>query len=247
MSPTLFQPIPSAYWPTPSTSVSFWPLGLIVLIGADALLAAGSPVMTFAGVALWGLHMGLTQGLLATLVAETSPDNLRGTAFGLFNLLTGAAVLVSSAIAGALWTTVGPAATFLSGAGFAGLAILLLWLLRKPLIPFVRLLAIAATRQLSRPRLAHPSPQGILPYRGRFLIIGNRERVHRSRDKSGSADCRSDRSYSVLNDENRLALVVAGRSPPPAAYRSPDQNSADRQSAQGSDPASSPARSRPAA
>ena len=110
-------------------------LGLIVLIGADALLAAGSPVMTFAGVALWGLHMGLTQGLLATLVAETSPDNLRGTAFGLFNLLTGAAVLVSSAIAGALWTTVGPAATFLSGAGFAGLAILLLWLLRKPLTP----------------------------------------------------------------------------------------------------------------
>ena len=68
------------------------------------------------GVALWGLHMGLTQGLLATLVADTAPADLRGTAFGMFNLVTGIAMLVASVIAGALWDVVGPQGTFLAGA-----------------------------------------------------------------------------------------------------------------------------------
>ncbi len=72
--------------------------------------------------ALWGLHMGLTQGLLSALVAETVPAELRGTAFGMFNLITGVAMLLASVIAGALWQGFGPQATFLAGAGFALLA-----------------------------------------------------------------------------------------------------------------------------
>jgi MFS family permease len=70
------------------------------------------------GVGLWGLHMGLTQGLLAALVADTAPAALRGTAFGLFNLVSGIALLLASLIAGALWQAVGPYATFVAGAGF---------------------------------------------------------------------------------------------------------------------------------
>lgn len=98
--------------------------GLVLLIGADLALAwmpglAGVTV----GVVLWGLHMAFTQGQLATLVADTAPPELRGTAFGFFNLLTGVAMLAASVIAGALWDLVGPAATFLAGAGFAVLAL----------------------------------------------------------------------------------------------------------------------------
>ena len=70
------------------------------------------------GVALWGLHMGFTQGLLTKLVADTAPAELRGTAFGMYNLLTGLALLAASIIAGALWDWLGPQATFLTGAGF---------------------------------------------------------------------------------------------------------------------------------
>lgn len=95
-------------------------LGFGVLIGADLVLALlpGLPaVMT--GIALWGLHMGLTQGLLAALVADTAPAALRGSAFGFFHLVTGLAVLAASVIAGGLWDVLGPAATFLAGAGFA--------------------------------------------------------------------------------------------------------------------------------
>ena len=69
------------------------------------------------GAALWGLHMGLTQGLLAALVAAAAPADLRGTAFGVFNLVCGVALLVASALAGWLWQYVGPAATFYAGAG----------------------------------------------------------------------------------------------------------------------------------
>ena len=76
-----------------------------------------------AGVALWGLHMGLTQGILASLVADTAPADLRGTAFGLFNLITGLATLLASVIAGVLWDVAGPATTFLAGAMFTGLAL----------------------------------------------------------------------------------------------------------------------------
>lgn len=111
----------------------FW--GLAALIAADLALATGSLPMLFAGVALWGLHMGLTQGLLATLVAATAPEDLRGTAFGLSNLVSGAALLVASVIAGALWQAVGPAATFYAGAAFTAVAFAGLMSYRAPARP----------------------------------------------------------------------------------------------------------------
>ena len=98
--------------------------GLGLLIVADVVLAYSSTVGVAAiGVALWGLHMGVTQGLLATLVADTAPAELRGTAYGMFNLTTGLALLAASVIAGALWDVVGPQGTFLAGALFATLAL----------------------------------------------------------------------------------------------------------------------------
>lgn len=94
--------------------------GLGVLIVSDAVLALFPTVSgALAGAALWGLHMGLTQGLFSALIADTAPERLRGTAFGVFNLATGAALLAASAIAGEVWQHVGPAATFLTGGGFA--------------------------------------------------------------------------------------------------------------------------------
>jgi MFS family permease len=94
--------------------------GTAFLVAADVVLAfASGPVALALGVALWGLHMGLTQGLLAAMVAATSPDHLRGTGFGVFNLASGVAMLAASAIAGALWHYVGPAATFWAGAALA--------------------------------------------------------------------------------------------------------------------------------
>jgi MFS family permease len=97
--------------------------GLGALIAADIVLAAAaSPAAAFGGAALWGLHMALTQGLLSKLVADTAPADLRGTAFGVFNLASGVALLFASVIAGALWSALGPAATFIAGAGFAALA-----------------------------------------------------------------------------------------------------------------------------
>ncbi|MDD2465692.1 MAG: MFS transporter [Desulfobulbus sp.] len=105
--------------------------GLVVLVLADCVLAFSKNMLGIAiGVGFWGLHMGFTQGVLATLVAEVTPAELRGTAFGMFNLITGAASLAASIIAGALWDTVGLKATFLSGASFAVLTILSLLTLR---------------------------------------------------------------------------------------------------------------------
>jgi len=99
--------------------------GLVLLIAADVVLArATSPAPAFAGAFLWGLHMAFTQGLFSKLVADASPGQLRGTAFGVFNLTSGVALLLASAIAGALWTRYGPSATFLTGAAFAALAAL---------------------------------------------------------------------------------------------------------------------------
>ncbi|GJH20204.1 MFS transporter [Caballeronia novacaledonica] len=93
--------------------------GLVVLIASDVVLAHGNqwPVV-LVGVALWGLHMGLTQGLLATMVAHTAPPDLKGTAFGFFNLMSGLAMLVASVVAGELWDRLGASATFYAGAGF---------------------------------------------------------------------------------------------------------------------------------
>jgi MFS family permease len=107
--------------------------GLVLLVCADLALAWLPGIGgVLVGIVLWGLHMAFTQGLFATLVADTAPPELRGTAFGVFNLLTGAAMLVASVIAGALWDHVGPAATFLTGAGFALLTLAgLLWQWRR--------------------------------------------------------------------------------------------------------------------
>jgi MFS family permease len=97
--------------------------GLAALVAADLVLAnAASGATVFFGAALWGLHMGLTQGLLAALVADSAPADLRGTAFGVFNLVCGIALLVASVIAGWLWQTFGPALTFYAGAVFAAIA-----------------------------------------------------------------------------------------------------------------------------
>jgi hypothetical protein len=83
------------------------------------MASATSPLFAFVGAALWGGHMALTQGLLSKLVADTAPAALRGTAFGIFNLVSGGALLLASVIAGALWSALGAPATFLSGAAFA--------------------------------------------------------------------------------------------------------------------------------
>lgn len=101
-------------------------LGLAALVAADVVLALASGALALAaGVALWGLHMGLTQGLLAAMVAHAAPAAFRGTAFGVFNLASGIAMLVASAMAGALWHFVGPAAAFWTGAALAAAAIVL--------------------------------------------------------------------------------------------------------------------------
>ena len=101
--------------------------GLATLIVADLVLARASGLPAVAlGVALWGLHMGITQGLLATMVADTAPAQLRGTAFGFFNLASGIAMLVASALAGLLWDNLGAAATFYAGAAFSLAALILL-------------------------------------------------------------------------------------------------------------------------
>jgi MFS family permease len=99
--------------------------GLAVLVAADLVLARSTGLVACAiGIVLWGLHMGLTQGLLAALIADTAPATRRGHGFGLFNFASGIALLVASALAGLLWERVGPAETFYAGALFAALALL---------------------------------------------------------------------------------------------------------------------------
>ena len=106
--------------------------GLVMLVSADLLLAAAtSPLLAFIGAALWGVHMGLTQGLFAKLVADTALTGLRGTAFGIFNLVSGLSLLLASFIAGELWHAFGARAAFLSGASFAMFALLGLLVRRK--------------------------------------------------------------------------------------------------------------------
>jgi MFS family permease len=109
-------------------------IGLFLLVAADLTLGLASGIAGVGlGVALWGLHMGFTQGLLSTLVADAAPAELRGTAFGVFDLLTGLALLAASVIAGELWDAVGPAGTFLGGALFTLLSLLGLALVRHRL------------------------------------------------------------------------------------------------------------------
>ena len=102
-------------------------LGACTLVAADLLLAfSSSLITTFLGIALWGVHLALTQGLFAKLVARVAPPALRGSAFGLYNLVTGVALLFASIVAGLLWEYVGSAATFLFGASLATISGLML-------------------------------------------------------------------------------------------------------------------------
>lgn len=103
--------------------------GMAVLIAADLVLAASAHwTVVLAGVALWGVHLGITQGLLATMVADSAPAELRGTAYGCFSLVCGVAMLLASAVAGLLWEDFGAASTFHAGAGFCALALAgLIW------------------------------------------------------------------------------------------------------------------------
>ena len=128
-------------------ALSAWPAGVLsdrigrfgVLSAGFALLLVADLSLAFAenmgvvavGAALWGLHMGLTQGLLSALVADTAPLELRGTAFGMFNLVTGLAMLAASVIAGGLWDIIGPGGTFLAGALFTAAALAALPFLRR--------------------------------------------------------------------------------------------------------------------
>jgi MFS family permease len=97
--------------------------GLIVLAGADAVLAGSHAAwQVMVGTMLWGLHMALTQGLFSKLVADAAPESMLGTGFGVFNLVSGVALIVASALAGWLWDAHGPAAPFIAGAAFAALA-----------------------------------------------------------------------------------------------------------------------------
>ncbi len=121
------RPTRSACWPTVATAArcsgwAWWCWSLSDL----ALAFVGGLAGLALGVVLWGLHMGMTQGLLAALVADAAPANLRGTAYGLFNLVSGLALLVASVVAGGLWDAFGSRATFLAGAGFAIVALLAL-------------------------------------------------------------------------------------------------------------------------
>ena len=103
--------------------------GIVLLVVADLILATAVNVwMVFLGAAVWGLHMGATQGLLSTLVADAAPADLRGTAFGVFNLASGLALLAASVIAGGLWALVGPAMTFYAGALFSSAALAVLFI-----------------------------------------------------------------------------------------------------------------------
>lgn len=99
-------------------------LGLAVLVVADLILAAATHWgMVLGGVLLWGVHLGMTQGLLSAMVADTAPADLRGTAFGMFNLVSGVAILGASALAGWLWDRFGAPATFVTGAAFGALTL----------------------------------------------------------------------------------------------------------------------------
>ena len=107
--------------------------GLAVLIAADLLLAAGGAGwLLWGGVGLWGLHMAMTQGLLAAMVAQAAPADLRGTAFGFFNLMSGLALLLASGLAGLLWDQWGAPVTFLAGAAFSAAALSVLALRPRP-------------------------------------------------------------------------------------------------------------------
>ncbi|WP_333823735.1 MFS transporter [Pinisolibacter sp.] len=127
-------------------------VGLAVLIAGDLALAfADGLVLAAVGVAAWGLHMGLTQGVITALVADAAPASRRGTAFGIFNFVTGVAALGASLLAGGLWDAFGAQATFLTGAGFAVLTALGVAVLRRARAN-CRRAGGAAAKQGAKPR-----------------------------------------------------------------------------------------------
>jgi MFS family permease len=102
-------------------------IGAVILVAADLVLAsAGTVWLAGLGAALWGLQMGVTQGLLSAAIADSAPERLRGTAFGIFDLAVGLATFTASAGAGAVWTFGGPASSFVAGAAVAAAVIILL-------------------------------------------------------------------------------------------------------------------------
>lgn len=110
--------------------------GLVLLIVADLLLGASTSIAAmFVGVTVWGLHMGFTQGILAAMIAQTSPASLRGTAFGVFNLASGLCMLLASAIAGVLWDRFGAPAMFFTGAGLVILPLVMCWFVPREPVP----------------------------------------------------------------------------------------------------------------
>jgi MFS family permease len=118
---------PAGAWSDRANPATLLLWGLAALIAADFTLALARDVsVAFLGIALWGAHLALTQGLLVKLVAERAPAELRGSAFGVFSLVTGATLFVASAAAGLLWIAAGPGASFLAGAAFAALAALMI-------------------------------------------------------------------------------------------------------------------------
>lgn len=123
---------PVGWWSDRTDRTGLLAIGMLLLVAADLLLAwADSTALMLVGVALWGLHMGFTQGLLATLIADTTPADLKGTAFGVFNLASGLAMLLASVLAGWLWQRFGASWTFVVGAALAFAALLLLrWRIR---------------------------------------------------------------------------------------------------------------------
>ncbi len=107
--------------------------GLALLIAADLVLAWSNHWgWIWAGISLWGLHLGITQGLLATMVADVAPADLRGTAYGFFNLISGVAMLLASVLAGLLWDNFGAPFTFIAGAVFSALALAAMLFRRQP-------------------------------------------------------------------------------------------------------------------
>jgi MFS family permease len=107
-------------------------LGFATLVAADLILAWGPNLwVVMGGIAIWGLHLGMTQGLLSALVADACPVNLRASAFGVFNFASGVALLIASVLAGFLWARIGPSATFITGAAFTVLGLSLLLLMRS--------------------------------------------------------------------------------------------------------------------
>ncbi|HLD44520.1 MAG TPA: MFS transporter, partial [bacterium] len=103
-------------------------VGILPLIVADLVLAhSAQPIWLCVGLVFWGTHLAATQGLLAAMVADTAPEDLRGTAFGFFNLISGLAMLIASTLAGVLWDQLGAPATFYAGAVFSGVALLFLF------------------------------------------------------------------------------------------------------------------------